>query len=64
MIEERTCCRGVGVRLRTDGMPIRRALLAPSRQGLSVTEDGKYQSVVVPAVCGYQMVVFKEASDA
>lgn len=44
--------------------PIRRALLAPSGQGLALTEDGKYQSVVVPAVCGYQMVVFEEASDA
>jgi hypothetical protein len=35
------------------------AYLAPGRQPLAIEHDGEYASVIVPEMCGYQLVVFE-----
>ena len=60
MIEEPLDLRDFTVSLRLDGRIPRRAYLAPDRQELRLTVDGRYATVTIPRVRGWSVVVFEE----
>ena len=59
IIEEPISVHNVTLFLRTDGMIPKTVYLAPSRRTLDFTVAEGYLKVLVPEVCGYQLVVFE-----
>lgn len=59
VIEEPVCLHNVEVELRKGDKNITRAYLAPSRESIPIMDKGKYLSVTIPEVSGYQPVVFE-----
>jgi hypothetical protein len=60
IVEDVVPLRGVRLSMRCTQEPTR-ASLAPQEENLPVAWDGTYAHVVVPEMCGHQMVVFEDA---
>jgi hypothetical protein len=59
IIEEPLPAQRVKISLRHNHDAPKQAYLAPGRQPLAIEHDGEYASVIVPEMCGYQLVVFE-----
>ena len=59
VVEDEVHLPNVSVSLRLDGAEVKEVCLAPSQERLPFRVDGRYASVTVPEISGYQMVVFE-----
>ena len=59
IIEEALQAANVKLSLRCDGQIPSQAFLAPGHQRLPLEINGNYAEVIIPNMCGYQLVVFE-----
>ena len=59
IIEEALHAANVKLSLRCDGQIPSQAFLAPGRQMLPLEINSNYAEVIIPNMCGYQLVVFE-----
>ena len=59
IVEEPLWAKNIKVSLRVDDFIPETAYLAPERKTLELKREGEYVSVVIPEICGYQLLVFE-----